>query len=132
MGLRVLADHGRSLTFMIADGVLPSNEERGYVLRRIMRRALRHARLLGFEAPLLATLAERCIELMGDAYPELAERRDDITEIAAQEEERFGATLRQGLGLLERTSPRAALRALQRCPARSPSSSTTPSASPST
>ncbi|MGI8519517.1 MAG: alanine--tRNA ligase [Actinomycetota bacterium] len=102
VGLRILSDHARSLTFMIADGVRPSNEERGYVLRRIMRRALRHARLLGFEAPLLATLAERCIELMGDAYPELAERRDDITEIAAQEEERFGATLRQGLGLLER------------------------------
>ncbi len=102
VGLRILSDHARSLTFMIADGVRPSNEERGYVLRRIMRRALRHARLLGFEAPLLAMLAERCIELMGDAYPELAERRDDITEIAAQEEERFGATLRQGLGLLER------------------------------
>ncbi|MDQ5874753.1 MAG: alanine--tRNA ligase [Actinomycetota bacterium] len=101
VGLRILSDHARSLTFMIADGVRPSNEERGYVLRRIMRRALTHARLLGFEAPLLATLAERCIELMGAAYPELAERRDHITEIAAQEEERFGATLRQGLGLLE-------------------------------
>ena len=102
VGLRILSDHTRSLTFMIADGVRPSNEERGYVLRRIMRRALRHARLLGFEAPLLATLAERCIELMKDAYPELGERRDSITEIAAKEEERFGATLRQGMGLLER------------------------------
>jgi len=102
VGLRILSDHTRSLTFMIADGVRPSNEERGYVLRRIMRRALRHVRLLGFEAPLLAPLAERCIELMRDAYPELNERRDHIMEIAAKEEERFGATLRQGLGLLER------------------------------
>jgi alanyl-tRNA synthetase len=101
-GLRILADHARSLAFMIADGVRPSNEERGYVLRRIMRRALRHARLLGSDAPLLAPLAERCIGAMKDSYPELEAQRNVILEVASAEEERFGATLRQGLGLLER------------------------------
>jgi alanyl-tRNA synthetase len=100
-GLRVLADHGRSLTFAIADGVLPSNEDRGYVLRRIMRRAIRHSRLIGFEGDVLAPLAGRCIELMGDAYPEIVARRELIEEIAAREEERFGATLKAGTALLE-------------------------------
>ncbi|MDQ4065222.1 MAG: alanine--tRNA ligase, partial [Actinomycetota bacterium] len=99
--LRVLADHGRSLTFLIADGVLPSNEERGYVLRRVMRRAVRHARLLGREDETLPALVETTISLMGDAYPELAERKGFILDVAAREEERFSATLRQGLTLLE-------------------------------
>ena len=101
MGLRVLADHGRSLTFLIADGVLPSNEERGYVLRRVMRRAIRHARLLGREEPVLHELVEQTISLMGRAHPELAERKDLILQVANREEERFSATLRQGLTLLE-------------------------------
>jgi alanyl-tRNA synthetase len=101
VGLKILADHGRSVAFMIADGVLPSNEERGYVLRRIMRRALRHARLLGREDPILGELAATCVALMGDAYPELEQRKDFILEVASREEERFGATLKQGLSLLE-------------------------------
>ena len=101
MGLRVLGDHGRSLTFLIADGVLPSNEERGYVLRRVMRRAVRHARLLGVEDEVLPPLVETAVALMGEAYPELKERKDFILDVAAREEERFSATLRQGLTLLE-------------------------------
>jgi alanyl-tRNA synthetase len=100
-GLRVLADHGRAITFMIADGVLPSNEERGYVLRRVMRRAIRHARLIGHEHGVLPHLVDRCVALMGDVYPEIVGRHDLIKEIADREEERFGGTLRQGLALLE-------------------------------
>jgi alanyl-tRNA synthetase len=100
-GLKVLADHGRSLTFAIADGVLPSNEERGYVLRRVMRRAIRHARLIGHEGPILADLVGRCVELMGDAYPEIVEKQNLIEEIAGREEERFSATLKQGTAMLD-------------------------------
>ena len=100
-GLRVLADHGRSLTFLIADGVLPSNEERGYVLRRVMRRAIRHARLLGREEAVLPPLVETTIDLMGAAYPELLERKSFILDVTAREEERFDETLRHGLSLLE-------------------------------
>ncbi len=100
-GLRVLADHGRAMTFAIADGVLPSNEERGYVLRKIMRRAIRHTRLIGFEGPVLPSLADRCVELMGDAYPEIREKQSLIEEVAAREEERFSGTLKQGTSLLE-------------------------------
>jgi alanyl-tRNA synthetase len=99
-GLRILADHGRGVTFLIADGVLPSNEKRGYVLRRIMRRAISHARRLGREEPALAELASECIRLMGDAYPEIVERKELILEAAAKEEERFDATLRQGMSVL--------------------------------
>jgi len=100
-GLRVLADHGRSISFMIADGVRPSNEERGYVLRRVMRRAIRHARLIGHEGDILPGLVDRCVELMGDAYPEIVEHHDVTKEIASHEEERFTSTLKQGLSLLE-------------------------------
>ncbi|MFP5297411.1 MAG: alanine--tRNA ligase [Actinomycetota bacterium] len=99
-GLRVLADHGRALTFAIADGVLPSNEERGYVLRRIMRRAIRHTRLIGYEGEILAPLVGTCVDAMGEAYPEIVERRSVIESVAAREEERFSATLKQGTSLL--------------------------------
>ncbi|MBA2273011.1 MAG: alanine--tRNA ligase [Actinobacteria bacterium] len=101
MSLRVLADHGRGTAFLIADGVLPSNKERGYVLRRVMRRAVRHARLLGRAEPVLPALVDSAITLMGDAYPELEGSRDLIVEVAAREEERFGAALKQGVTLLE-------------------------------
>ncbi|HYN36014.1 MAG TPA: alanine--tRNA ligase [Actinomycetota bacterium] len=101
MSLRVLGDHGRSLTFLIADGVLPSNEERGYVLRRVMRRAVRHARLLGRDEPILVDLIDATVELMGDVYPEVRTRRDFIVEVATREEERFAATLRQGESVLQ-------------------------------
>ncbi|MGH2754182.1 MAG: alanine--tRNA ligase [Actinomycetota bacterium] len=101
VGLRILADHARALTFLIADGVLPSNEERGYVLRRVMRRAVRHARLLGREGSVLPELVDRTVALMGDEYPEIKERYSFIVEVANREEERFDATLKQGLSMLE-------------------------------
>ncbi|MDQ3955267.1 MAG: alanine--tRNA ligase [Actinomycetota bacterium] len=106
--LRILADHGRSLSFLIADGVLPSNEERGYVLRRVIRRAVRHARLLGRDDPVLPELVSGTIELMGDAYPELVERRDFIVNVASSEEERFSATLKQGEAVLQQQISRSA------------------------
>ena len=101
VGLRVLADHGRSISFMIADGILPSNEERGYVLRLIMRRAIRQARLMGQNDPVLGHLIDGATDLMGDAYPELKEHHDFALEVASREEQRFDATLKQGLTLLE-------------------------------
>ena len=99
--LRILADHSRAVAFMIADGILPSNEGRGYVLRRILRRAVRHGRLLGVEDPFLGKLIDVVVELMGPAYPEIVEHHSFITRIVLSEEQRFGATLRQGLILLE-------------------------------
>ncbi|HEX2234742.1 MAG TPA: alanine--tRNA ligase [Actinomycetota bacterium] len=107
MGLRILADHGRGMTWLIFDGVLPSNEKRGYVLRRVMRRAVRHARLLGREEPVLPELVAATVELMGPSFPDLRERADFIAEVAAREEERFATALKQGLGLLEGDIERA-------------------------
>ena len=101
VGLRILADHARSVTFMLADGLLPSNEERGYVLRLIMRRAVRHARLLGRSEPVLEALVERVVGLMGDEYPELVAKSELAREVAQREEERFDLTLKQGSALLE-------------------------------
>jgi alanyl-tRNA synthetase len=98
--LRILADHGRGMTFLLADGVVPSNEDRGYVLRRIMRRAIQQGRVLGLEDHFLPRLAERVIELMAGAYPELVEQRDTIVKWAAAEEESFLRTLAQGERLL--------------------------------
>ena len=98
--LRILADHGRGMTFLLADGVVPSNEERGYVLRRIMRRAIQQGRVLGLEEPFLPRLAERVIDLMSDAYPELVEQRDTILKWTSAEEESFLRTLAQGERLL--------------------------------
>jgi alanyl-tRNA synthetase len=95
--LRVIADHARAITFLIADGVLPSNERRGYVLRKIMRRAIRHGRLLGATKPFLADMVIRVRELMGDAYPELcAPAAARTTDIVQAEEVRFGQTLALG------------------------------------
>ena len=98
---RVIADHLRSSCFLIADGVSPSNEGRGYVLRRIMRRAMRHAHLLGAAEPLMHRLAPTLIELMGAAYPELRRAQPVIVETLRQEEERFRRTLGRGMSLLE-------------------------------
>ncbi|WP_340109301.1 alanine--tRNA ligase [Pikeienuella sp. HZG-20] len=98
---RVIADHLRSTSFLIADGVLPSNEGRGYVLRRIMRRAMRHAHLLGVEAPLMHRLVPALVRGMGQAFPELGRAQSMIEETLALEETRFRKTLDRGLGLLE-------------------------------
>ena len=100
--LRVIADHARATTFLITDGVLPSNEGRGYVLRKIMRRAIRHGRLLGANKPFLADMVGTVRELMGGAYPELLEpAADRVPEIVLAEEKRFGHTLDVGLRKLE-------------------------------
>ncbi|MEQ8400038.1 MAG: alanine--tRNA ligase [Roseitalea porphyridii] len=97
---RVIADHLRATSFLIADGVLPSNEGRGYVLRRIMRRAMRHAHLLGAAEPLMHRLVPSLIGEMGEAYPELSRARDLISETLRLEETRFRKTLERGIGLL--------------------------------
>ena len=99
--MRVIADHLRALVFLIADGVLPSNEGRGYVLRRIIRRASRHGRLLGIEKPFLYRGIEKVIEIMGDVYPEIVENKELIKKIALKEEERFSRTLERGLYILQ-------------------------------
>ena len=101
VSFRVIADHARTAAFAITDGVVPTNEGRGYVLRRIMRRALRHGRLLGFEGPFFSQVAGSVVQLLGAAYPELVERRDYLTEVIHNEETRFSDTLDKGLALLE-------------------------------
>jgi alanyl-tRNA synthetase len=98
---RILADHGRGMTFLAADGVAPSNEGRGYVMRRIIRRAVQQGTRVGLEPPYLARLADVVIEQMKSGYPELEEHRDDIHRILSAEEERFGKTLERGLRLFE-------------------------------
>jgi alanyl-tRNA synthetase len=100
VSMRVIADHARATTFLISDGVLPSNEGRGYVLRRIMRRAARHAKMLGFAEPLLFRTVDAVIAMMGDAYPELLEREEYVKKVILAEEERFAETLDNGLRLL--------------------------------
>src|SRR5438093_913472 len=98
---RVLADHGRGMTFLVGDGVTPSNEGRGYVLRRIIRRAAEHGLRLGMETPFLPGLAGTVIEQMHDAYPELEQHRREIHDVLAAEEERFAETLERGMTLFE-------------------------------
>ncbi|GIU83624.1 MAG: alanine--tRNA ligase [Acidimicrobiales bacterium] len=102
VSLRILADHTRAVAFCVADGVFPSNEDRGYVLRRLLRRLVRHAYLLGAEEQLVApTLVAECVELMGEAYPELAKNRDFVLEVVEREESRFRQTLRAGMNILD-------------------------------
>ena len=100
VGLRILADHGRALTMLIADGVVPSNEGRGYVLRRLLRRAVRHAWQLGAERPVTPALVDATVAVLGDAYPALRAGRDGIVEMAEREETRFRRTLDSGHTLL--------------------------------
>ena len=99
--MRVIADHMRAMTFLIADGVLPSNEWRGYVLRKIMRRAMRHGKKLGMTGPFLGGLVDTLVRQMGAAYPELRANRDSIVQVIGREEERFDAVLGDGLPRLE-------------------------------
>jgi alanyl-tRNA synthetase len=101
VSLRVLAEHARAMTMLIADGVIPSNEERGYVLRRLIRRAARYARLAGVDEPVLRPLVDAAIELFGSVYPEVERNRDLVRSVVEREESRFDMTLRQGLGTLE-------------------------------
>jgi alanyl-tRNA synthetase len=105
--LRILADHGRGMTFLLSDGVVPSNEERGYVLRRIMRRAVQQGQVLGIEQAFLPQLAERVIEATGAAYPDLRDNADTIRRWASAEEESFRRTLDQGERLLAEVIRRA-------------------------
>ncbi len=100
VSIRVITDHVRSVTFMTADGVLPSNEGRGYVLRRLLRRAARHGKLLGIDRKFLADLCKVVIEHSGDAYPELVEKQDMILKVLTTEEERFYSTLDTGMSML--------------------------------
>jgi len=105
--LRILADHGRGTTFLLSDGVVPSNEERGYVLRRIMRRTIQQGRVLGIEGSFMPKLCERVVEVMAEAYPELRSNADMIARWAAAEEESFGRTLANGERMLAEIVVRA-------------------------
>ena len=100
VSIRVITDHIRSVTFMVSDGIMPSNEGRGYVLRRLLRRAARHGRLLGIQGAFLAKLSEVVIRESQDGYPELADKKDYILKLIATEEENFNKTIDQGLSIL--------------------------------
>ncbi len=108
---RVLADHGRGMTFIAGEGVTPSNEGRGYVLRRVVRRAVQHGLRIGMQTPFLPGLADVVIEQMGPAYPDLVEHREEIHRVLAAEEERFGATLERGMAIFEEMAAKAEIRA---------------------
>lgn len=101
ISLRLITDHIRSCTFMISDGIMPSNEGRGYVLRRLLRRAARHGRLLGIQGEFMAELSKTVIEMSRDGYPELEEKKAMILKVLAQEEDKFNRTIDQGLSILK-------------------------------
>jgi alanyl-tRNA synthetase len=101
LALRILAEHARTMTFLVSDGVVPSNEERGYVLRRIIRRAVRYAYRLGAQNVVTGTLVDATVEAMGAAYPDLVKHHDVIVNVITREEERFRQTLQRGLDLLD-------------------------------
>ena len=100
ISIKVIVDHSRAITFLIGDGALPSNEGRGYVLRRIMRRAARHGKILGLDKPFLSKVSGTVVDVMREAYPELTDARNYIAKIIHNEEERFSQTLNSGLGIL--------------------------------
>jgi len=108
--LRIVTEHGRCMSFLVADGVLPTNDGRGYVLRRILRRAALFGRRLGLTEPFLAKVADRVIKEYGSAYPELVEHRDLVLNVVQAEEERFMATLETGMGIVEDLIERAIAR----------------------
>jgi len=101
VSLRILAEHGRTMTFLVTDGVVPSNEERGYVLRRIIRRAVRHAFLLGANDLVTPALVDATVGAMGHAYPDIVKQRDLVVSVVGREEERFRQTLARGLAMLD-------------------------------
>ena len=101
VSLRIITDHVRTVSFMIGDGILPSNEGRGYILRRLLRRAARHGRLLGIKGAFINDVAEKVFEQYGEAYPELIERKDYICKIISIEEEKFDQTVESGMSVLE-------------------------------
>ena len=100
VSIRLITDHIRSATFMISDGIMPTNEGRGYVLRRIIRRAARHGKMLGIAGTFMADFAKTVIEECRDGYPELEEKKDFIFKVLTQEEEKFSKTIDQGLAIL--------------------------------
>ena len=100
VSIRLITDHIRSATFMISDGIMPTNEGRGYVLRRLIRRAARHGRLLGIDGKFLAKLSATVIEGSKDGYPELEEKKEFIFKVLTQEEDKFNKTIDQGLSIL--------------------------------
>jgi len=116
ISFRVIDDHARAVSFLIADGVMPSNEGRGYVLRRLLRRAARHGRLLGLQQPFVHEVAKTVSTVMGDAYPELRAEEQRIREVIRMEEERFGETLERGLVLLEEATAKLKAEKKKRLP----------------
>jgi alanyl-tRNA synthetase len=108
VGLRILADHARSMAFLVSDGVFPSNEDRGYVLRRIIRRTVRHAFALGVDRLVTPDLVDATVEVMADAYPDLDRNRDFVCGVVTREEERFRQTLRSGSAILDEELAKAA------------------------
>ncbi len=102
VSLKVIADHGRSMTVMIGDGILPSNEGRGYVLRRILRRAVRHGRLMGIERPFLTDIVDVVADIFSEVYPDINDKKAYIKKVIQLEEERFNTTLAQGIELLNK------------------------------
>ncbi|MDH2427878.1 alanine--tRNA ligase [Sphaerisporangium sp. TRM90804] len=118
VSFQVVADHVRAVTFLVADGVLPARDGRGYVLRRLARRAVRHARLLGIEGPVLPALTGSVVDNLGTAWPELERHRSLIEQVVAAEEEAFGRTLRQGSRLLDEAIGRARSSGSARLPGR--------------
>ena len=124
VSLRIIADHVKSCTFMASDGIMPSNEGRGYVFRRLLRRAARHGRILGIEGSFMTKLAQVVIDLSKDGYPELEEKKDMILRVIDQEEERFANTIDKGLEILADLEKDMEAKGTKALPVRMRSSST--------
>ena len=116
ISLRLITDHIRSVTFMVSDGIMPSNEGRGYVLRRLLRRAARHGRMLGIEGSFLSKLSKKVIEVSRDGYPELQEKSDFIFKVINEEEEKFNKTIDQGLSILSELEEKMAAAGSKKLP----------------